>query len=228
MNKISIAIDGPAGSGKSTIAKIIAKKLGIIYVDTGAMYRAIALYFIENGESLNNTEYIISQLEFIDISIKYLNDEQHIFLNNKDVSSEIRNISVTEGSSIVSQISDVRKKLVSMQRTLEETQSIIMDGRDIGSHVLPNATLKIYLSADIDERVKRRCDDYAKLNEPFKLEEVKSAMLKRDFEDMNRKISPLKKADDAIEIDTTLLKIDEVVEKILSHLKILTDTEINK
>lgn len=219
MSKISIAIDGPCGSGKSTIAKIIAEKLGIIYIDTGAMYRAIALYFINMGESLDNTDYIVSQLDSINISLKYIDNEQHIFLNNEDVSSEIRNITVSEGSSIVSRIKEVRTKLVSIQRDLSRTEGVVMDGRDIGTFVLPNAKLKIYLSADIDERVKRRCKDYLKLNEEFLVEEVKSAITKRDYEDMNRKISPLKKADDAIEIDTTYLTTDEVVSRILSYLK---------
>lgn len=219
MKKISIAIDGPSGSGKSTIAKIIAKKLGIVYVDTGAMYRAIALYFINKGESLTSVDYIISQLDLIDISIKYEDGEQHIFLNNINVTKDIRNITVTEGSSVVSKIKEVRQKLVSMQQNLAKSQNIIMDGRDIGTNVLPNATLKIYLCADIDERVRRRCEDFKRLNEPFTVEEVKTAMVKRDYEDMNRKNSPLKKADDAIEIDTTNLSTDEVVTEILSHFK---------
>lgn len=220
MGGISIAIDGPAGSGKSTIAKIIAEKLGIVYIDTGAMYRAIALYFIDMGESLDNTDYIISQLDFISISLRYINNDQHIFLNNEDVTTKIRNITVSEGSSVVSRIKEVRTKLVSMQRHLSRTQSIVMDGRDIGTTVLPNATLKIYLSANIDERVKRRCEDYLKSDEPFLVAEIKSAIMKRDYEDMNRKISPLKKADDAIEIDTTYLTTDQVVSKILSYLKL--------
>ncbi len=220
MSQISIAIDGPAGSGKSTIAKIIAKKLGIVYIDTGAMYRAIALYFIDKSKDLNDVQYIVSQLDLIDISLKYENGQQYIFLNNKDVTKRIRNITVTEGSSVVSRIKEVRQKLVSMQQNFAKCQSIIMDGRDIGTNVLPNANLKIYLYADIDERVKRRCEDFKKLNEPFTVEEVKSSMIKRDYEDMNRENSPLTKAEDAIEIDTTNLSVDEVVNKILSYLNI--------
>lgn len=220
MSQISIAIDGPAGSGKSTIAKIIAKKLGIVYIDTGAMYRAIALYFIDKGKDLNDVQYIVSQLDLIDISLKYEDGQQYIFLNNKDVTKQIRNITVTEGSSVVSRIKEVRQKLVSMQQNFAKCQSIIMDGRDIGTNVLPNANLKIYLYADIDERVKRRCEDFKKINEPFTVEEVKSSMIKRDYEDMNRENSPLTKAEDAIEIDTTNLSVNEVVNKILSHLNI--------
>jgi len=220
MGQISIAIDGPAGSGKSTIAKIIAKKLGIVYIDTGAMYRAIALYFIDKGKDLNDVQYIVSQLDSINISLKYEDGQQYIFLNNKDVTKQIRNITVTKGSSIVSRIKEVRQKLVSMQQNFAKCQSIIMDGRDIGTNVLPNANLKIYLYAGIDERVKRRCEDFKKMNEPFTIEEVKASMIKRDYEDMNRENSPLTKAEDAIEIDTTNLSIDEVVNKILSYLNI--------
>jgi len=220
MSQISIAIDGPAGSGKSTIAKIIAKKLGIVYIDTGAMYRAIALYFIDKGKDLNDVQYIVSQLDLIDISLKYEDGQQYIFLNNKDVTKQIRNITVTEGSSVVSRIKEVRQKLVSMQQNFAKCQSIIMDGRDIGTNVLPNANLKIYLYADIDERVKRRCEDFKKINEPFTVEEVKSSMIRRDYEDMNRENSPLTKAEDAIEIDTTNLSVNEVVNKILSYLNI--------
>lgn len=220
MNQILIAIDGPSGSGKSTIAKIIAQKLNIVYVDTGAMYRAIALYFINKGESLNNVEYIISQLDLINISLKYENGQQYIFLNGEDVTQKIRNVTVTEGSSIISKIKEVRQKLVAMQQDLAKSQSIVMDGRDIGTNVLPNATLKIYLYADIDERVKRRCEDFKKLNESFTVEEVKNAIIKRDYQDTHRENSPLKKAEDAIEIDSTNLSIDEVASKILSYLKI--------
>ncbi len=220
MSQISIAIDGPAGSGKSTIAKIIAKKLGIVYIDTGAMYRAIALYFIDKDKDLNDLQYIVSQLDSINISLKYEDGQQYIFLNNKDVTKQIRNLAVTEGSSVVSRIKEVRQKLVSMQQNFAKCQSIIMDGRDIGTNVLPNANLKIYLYADIDERVKRRCEDFKKMNEPFTIEEVKSSMIKRDYEDMNRENSPLTKAEDAIEIDTTNLSVDEVVNKILSYLNI--------
>lgn len=219
MERISIAIDGPAGSGKSTVAKIISKKLGIVYVDTGAMYRAIALYFIDKGESIENTDYVISQLDFINISIKYENDEQHIILNGIDVTSKIRDIAVTEGSSAISKIEQVRTKLVSMQKQLAESQNVVMDGRDIGTNVIPNAALKIFLSADIDERTKRRCKDYMESAEPFEFDDIKQSIIKRDFEDSNRKVSPLKKADDAIEIDTTHMTIDEVVQEILSHLK---------
>lgn len=218
MKNFSIAIDGPSGSGKSTIAKIIAKKLDILYFDTGAMYRAIALYFIDKGKSLDDINYIVSKLDFIDISIKFINSEQHLFLNGADVNSKLRNPEITEGSSIVSKIKEVRQKLVSIQKELAKEQSVIMDGRDIGTNVLPNATLKIYLYANIDERAKRRYNDYLNSGENLDFEQVKQDIIKRDFEDSNRQISPLKKADDAVEIDTTNLTIDEAVQKILSYL----------
>lgn len=218
MKNFSIAIDGPSGSGKSTIAKIIAKKLDILYFDTGAMYRAIALYFIDKGKSLDDINYIVSKLDFIDISIKFINSEQHLFLNGADVNSKLRNPEITEGSSIVSKIKEVRQKLVSIQKELAKEQSVIMDGRDIGTNVLPNATLKIYLYANIDERAKRRYNDYLNSGENLDFEQVKQDIIKRDFEDSNRQISPLKKADAAVEIDTTNLTIDEAVQKILSYL----------
>lgn len=218
MKNFSIAIDGPSGSGKSTIAKIIAKKLDILYFDTGAMYRAIALYFIDKGKSLDDINYIVSKLDFIDISIKFINSEQHLFLNGADVNSKLRNPEITEGSSIVSKIKEVRQKLVSIQKELAKEQSVIMDGRDIGTNVLPNAILKIYLYANIDERAKRRYNDYLNSGENLDFEQVKQDIIKRDFEDSNRQISPLKKADDAVEIDTTNLTIDEAVQKILSYL----------
>lgn len=217
-NKFSIAVDGPVGSGKSTISKLIAKKLKIVYVDTGAMYRAVALYFIKQGIDLKNKAYIISNLELIDISIQYQNNEQILFLNGVNVNSEIRSPEISMGSSLVSQIKEVRQKLVSLQKKLAKSQNIIMDGRDIGTNVLPDATLKIYLSADIDERAKRRYNEHLNDYNKVKLEEVKEAIIKRDYDDMTRKESPLKKASDAVEIDTTNLTIEQVADKIISLL----------
>lgn len=216
MERFAIAIDGPAGSGKSTIAKIIAKKLNIIYVDTGAMYRAIALYFIKKGHSVEETEYVISQLDKIDIELKYQQGEQQIYLNNEDVSTQIRTSEVSSAASKVSQIAEVREKLVSLQRNIALHKSVVMDGRDIGTHVLPDANPKIYLIADLEERVKRRCLEYEKSGLSYDYEKEKEAMSKRDYQDMTRENSPLKKADDAIEINTTYLTIEQTTQEIIN------------
>lgn len=222
MSIFSIAIDGPAGSGKSTIAKIIASRLNIIYVDTGAMYRAMAFYFIKDGYSVEDREYVVSKLDDIDIELKYIDAQQYIFLNGEDVSSKIRVPQVSQASSLVSKIPEVREKLVSIQRNIASKQSVIMDGRDIGTHVLPNANPKIYLVADLEERAKRRCLEYKKSGIAYNYEEEKNNIKKRDYEDMHRSVSPLKKAEDAVEINTTDLTIEETAQKIIeliSHNK---------
>jgi cytidylate kinase len=221
MKNFSIAIDGPAGSGKSTIAKMISKNLGIIYVDTGAMYRAIALYFVRENINLLDTSYIISNLHFVNVTLKYIDSKQYVFLNDEDVSDKIRTVEVSNAVSDVAKIPEVRTKLVSIQRNLANNNSIVMDGRDIGTNVLPNATLKIFLIADIDERVKRRSIDFLNSGETIDIKQIKADMLKRDYQDSHREASPLKKANDAIEIDTTALTIEEVCKKILSHLNII-------
>jgi cytidylate kinase len=220
MNNFSIAIDGPAGSGKSTIAKIISKTLGIIYVDTGAMYRAIALYFVREKTSLTDISGIISKLDSINISLKYIDAKQYVFLNDEDVSDKIRTVEVSNAVSDVAKIPEVRTKLVSIQRNLANNNSIVMDGRDIGTNVLPNATLKIFLIADIDERVKRRSIDFSNSGETIDIEQIKADMIKRDYQDSRREVSPLKKANDAIEIDTTSLTIEDVCKNILSYLDV--------
>lgn len=218
MKHFSIAIDGPAGSGKSTIAKIISKTLGVIYVDTGALYRAITLYYIRHNINLTDTNTIISKLDLIEVSLKYIDAKQYVFLNGEDVSDKIRTVEVSNAVSDVAKIPEVRAKLVSIQRNLAAHNSIVMDGRDIGTNVLPNATLKIFLIANIDERVKRRSMDFLNAGETIDIEQIKADMIKRDYQDSHREVSPLKKANDAIEIDTTSLTIDDVCEKILSYL----------
>lgn len=218
MDNFSIAIDGPAGSGKSTIAKLISKTLGIIYVDTGAMYRAIALYFLKEHVNVTNKDYIVSNLDSIQITLKYIDAKQYVYLNNEDVSNQIRTVEVSNAVSDVAKIAEVRAKLRSIQRDLAKNSSIVMDGRDIGTNVLPNATLKIFLVADINERVKRRYNDFINSGETIDIEQIKQDMLRRDYQDSHREVSPLKKAKDAIEIDTTSLSIEEVSQKILSHL----------
>ena len=215
-NMYSIAIDGPAGAGKSTIAKILSEKLGYIYIDTGAMYRAVALYFIENGVSTGEELYINELLKKIDISIKYKNGVQILYLNGEDVSTRLREENIGKLASKFSALKDVREKLVALQRELAKKENVIMDGRDIGTVVLPNANLKIFLSASSSVRAKRRyLELLQKGSTDIDLEEIEREIINRDNADMNRAISPLKQAEDAKVLDTSDMKLNEVVEKIL-------------
>lgn len=210
MSNFIIALDGPSGSGKSTIANILAKKLKISYLNTGSMYRAVTLFFLENNiEKLDKID--IDLLRKINIDIK----EDRVFLNGKDVSEKIRNKEVTENVSWVSSISLVRKYLVDMQRKISQNKSIILDGRDIGTVVFPNAKYKFFLVASSEIRAKRRYEQ----NEIDKsLEEIQKDIEKRDYLDSHREISPLKKAEDAIEIDSSNLTIDETIEEIINKM----------
>lgn len=219
MKKISIAIDGPAGAGKSTISKVIAKKLGIIYVDTGAMYRAVALYAIRNGVNTRNEDgRLESILDEIEVDIAYEDGVQHIYLNGEDVSDAIREPEVSMGASNVAVVPSVRLKLVELQRELAKKQSVIMDGRDIGTYVLPDADVKIFLTATAEERAKRRFDELQAKGIESSYDEVLCDMKKRDLNDSTRDFAPLKQADDAALIDTTKYNFDESVEMILSHI----------
>ena len=210
MSNFIIALDGPSGSGKSTIANILAKKLKISYLNTGSMYRALTLFFLENG--ITNEDKI--ELDFLQ-NIKIDINEDRVFLNGKDVSEEIRNKIVTENVSWVSSIPLVRKYLVDMQRKISENKSIILDGRDIGTVVFPNAKYKFFLVASSEIRAKRRYEQ----NEIDKsLEEIQKDIEKRDYIDSHREISPLKKASDAIEIDSSNLTIDETIDEILGKM----------
>ncbi|WP_273326385.1 (d)CMP kinase [Vallitalea guaymasensis] len=218
MDIINIAIDGPAGAGKSTIAKKIAKELDIIYVDTGAMYRAFGLYCIRNNISSDQNDIINNILDDIDISICYIDGEQQVILNDENVNQFIRDEEVGKMASEVSVNKNVRLKLVELQRNLATKKSIVMDGRDIGTYVLPNATIKIYLNASVETRAKRRHKELLEKGISRDLESIKDEIGKRDYRDMNREFAPLKKADDAIEVDTSNLSIDEVVNKILKMI----------
>ncbi|WP_242986510.1 (d)CMP kinase [Vallitalea guaymasensis] len=218
MDIINIAIDGPAGAGKSTIAKKIAKELDIIYVDTGAMYRAFGLYCIRNNISSDQNDIINNILDDIDISICYIDGEQQVILNDENVNQFIRDEEVGKMASEVSVNKNVRLKLVELQRNLATKKSIVMDGRDIGTYVLPNATTKIYLNASVETRAKRRHKELLEKGISRDLESIKDEIGKRDYRDMNREFAPLKKADDAIEVDTSNLSIDEVVNKILKMI----------
>lgn len=216
----SIAIDGPAGAGKSSIAKALSKRLGYIYIDTGAMYRAVALFFVENDVSDGTDSRIESLLDKLEISIKYEDGAQKVILNGEDVTDKLRLEEIGKLASKFSAIGSVREKLVALQRKLAQKENVVMDGRDIGTVVLPNADLKIYLSASSKVRAKRR---YLELLEKgqtdLDINEIEDEIIKRDEADMNREISPLKQADDAYYLDSSDMTLEEVVSKILSMVK---------
>ena len=216
----SIAIDGPAGAGKSSIAKALSKRLGYIYIDTGAMYRAVALFFVENNVSDGTDSRIESLLEKLEISIKYEDGAQKVILNGEDVTGKLRLEEIGKLASKFSAIGSVREKLVALQRKLAQKENVVMDGRDIGTVVLPNADLKIYLSASSKVRAKRR---YLELLEKgytdLDINEIEDEIIKRDEADMNREISPLRQADDAYYLDSSDMTLEEVVSKILSMVK---------
>ena len=216
---MQVAIDGPASSGKSTISKLITKETGFLYLDTGAMYRATTLAFLRNNISVDDASAIDELLENLVISFKNTEDGQLVFLNGEDVTREIRDLEVTRNVSEVSAIKAVRVKLVKMQQEIAENHSIIMDGRDIGTVVLPNAELKIFLVASVEERALRRFRENQEKGIELSLEKLEEEIAHRDFLDSTRKESPLKKADDAIEIDTTSLSIQEVVSKITNLIQ---------
>lgn len=211
----TIAIDGPAGAGKSTIAKRVAKALSFIYVDTGAMYRAMGLYFLRKGISPEDQEGIEKACEDIQVSITYENGEQQVLLNGENVSGEIRREEVGNMASKTSANSRVREKLVALQRELASRENVVMDGRDIGTQVLPNATVKIYLTASSRERAKRRYLELQEKGMGADLEEIESDIIERDHRDMTREISPLCQAEDAVLVDASFMTIDEVTEAVL-------------
>ncbi|MEA4816502.1 MAG: (d)CMP kinase [Lachnospiraceae bacterium] len=219
MNIFAIAIDGPAGSGKSTVAKKIAGVLNIVYIDTGAMYRSVALYCINKGISTKDGVAVSNVLHEISLKIELEDNRQIIFLNGENVTLKIRTQEIGQGASDVGTIFTVREYLVGLQRELAKNQSVVMDGRDIGTNVLPDAKIKIYLSADVKERAKRRQKELDQMGISSDLEEIETQIKGRDFNDMNRKYNPLRKADDAIEVDTTHMTIDEVCDTIINITK---------
>lgn len=214
MNK-EIAIDGPAGAGKSTIAKRVAEKLGLIYVDTGAMFRAIALYMTGKCVKSNETDKVKEELNNIRLDIVYENGEQQIILNDENVSRLIRNPEISKAASSFAQVPEVRERLLILQRELADKRPVVMDGRDIGTKVLPTASVKIFLTADVKVRAERRYKELAEKGEKVNLEDIMSDIKSRDEQDMNRKVSPLVQADDAVLIDTSSLSVDEVVDAII-------------
>ena len=219
MKKFSIAIDGPAGAGKSSIAKVLANKLECIYIDTGAMYRSVGLGAIKQGLNYEDEEPVSLLMPNLDIKLKMSEEGQQIFLNGHNVSTEIRNDEVAAAASKVATYSKVREALVESQRAMQNETSVVMDGRDIGTVVMPNATLKIYLTASVNERALRRFKEYEAKGVQADLAVLTEEIAARDKQDMERKISPLKKADDAVEIDTTYMTIEEIVERIMTLLK---------
>lgn len=212
----SIAIDGPAGAGKSTIAKKIAKRMGCIYVDTGAMYRAMALLMIRHKIAAADSEEISRQCRKADITIRYEGGEQVVFLNGENVNGQIRTEEVGRMASVVAKMQDVRAKLLELQRKLAKSSDVVMDGRDIGTCVLPDATVKIYLTASADVRAKRRYEELQEKGIRCDYETIRADIVERDRQDMNREISPLKQAEDAVLVDSSLLTADEVTEKIIA------------
>lgn len=209
---INIAIDGPAGAGKSTIAKAAAKKFGFIYVDTGALYRSIAYYAINHGADTKNAEQVISMLNDITPELKYIDGVQHVFVNGEDVSDKIRTPEVSMGASNVSAIPAVRDFLFELQRKIARENNVVMDGRDIGTVVLPNAELKIYLTASAEERARRRHVELTEKGESVSFEEVLADVNQRDYNDMHREIAPLKQAEDAVLCDTTEVDLQGAID----------------
>lgn len=212
----SIAIDGPAGAGKSTIAKKVAGKLGFIYVDTGAMYRSMALYFLRNGIASADEEEIAAACQNINVSIEYENGEQQVLLNGENVNAFIRTEEVSMMTSDTSKYPAVREKLLHLQRELAEKKNVIMDGRDIGTCVLPNADLKVYLTASPAERARRRYKEQQGRGIACDLQQIEKDIIARDEQDMNREISPLCKAEDAVLVDASDMTIEEVAERVIS------------
>ena len=215
----NVAIDGPAGAGKSTIAKRVAKEKGFIYVDTGAMYRGMAIYFLEQKISPDEKEEIAKACQNAEVSIAYEDGEQQIYLNGKNVTALLRKEEVGKMTSISSAIPEVRQKLLSLQRNLAKEKDVVMDGRDIGTNILPDADVKVYLTASSRTRANRRYLELREKNVDCNLDEIEREIIARDERDMNREIAPLKQAEDAILIDSSDLSIEEVTEKILELCK---------
>ena len=211
---MNIAIDGPAGAGKSTIAKRLAKKLGFIYVDTGAMYRAMAYYFLQHNIDAKDENAIAAACPDVDVTITYENGDQQVLLNGENVNGVIRNEEVGNMASSTSVYPVVRKKLVELQRQLAKSADVIMDGRDIGTCVLPDAQVKIYLTASSATRAKRRYDELTEKGVSCDLAEIEKDIIDRDYRDMHRETSPLRQAEDAVLVDSSEMNIDEVVDAI--------------
>ncbi|HOO22273.1 MAG TPA: (d)CMP kinase [Clostridia bacterium] len=214
----TIAIDGPSGSGKSTIAKLLAKKLGITYLDTGAMYRGMGYYALKNNIDPADEEQVKPILDDITMEIKYVNGEQKVIVNGEDVTPYIRENRISMAASTISKIPAVRLKLVELQRKIASTSDCVLDGRDIGSYVLPDAPYKFFMTASAEERAKRRYKELTEKGQSVTYDEILADIIKRDEQDSTRAFAPLTIAKDAIVIDTTRLSIEECLEKVIGHL----------
>ena len=214
----SIAIDGPAGAGKSTIAKLIAKKKGYIYVDTGAMYRAMALYFIEEGIGADEQDKISAAASKAEVTITYENGEQIVWLNGRNVNGLIRTEEVGKMASASSVNKEVRKKLVELQQALARKESVVMDGRDIGTCVLPNADVKVYLTAGSRIRAVRRYEELKAKGQDCELDVIEADIIKRDYQDMHRELSPLRQAEDAVLLDSSDMTIEQAADAVIAML----------
>lgn len=220
---INVAIDGPAGAGKSTLARAAAEKLGFIYVDTGALYRSVAYYAISKGADPKNAEQVVPLLKDIRPELKYINGEQHVFVNGEDVSGYIRTPEVSMGASGVSAIPAVREFLFDLQKNIAAENDIIMDGRDIGTVVLPNADVKIYLTASAEVRADRRFKELCEKGGEPVYEDVLADIKQRDYNDMHREIAPLKQAEDAVLLDTSDDSRERALERLIGLIKEKTD-----
>ena len=215
----NVAIDGPAGAGKSTIAKRVAKELGFVYVDTGAMYRALAIHFIKKGIKTEETQKIVEACKEAEVTIGYEGGVQQVYLNGENVTGMLREEAVGNMASVSSAIKEVRAKLLELQRGLAKTKDVVMDGRDIGTHILPHADVKVYLTASVETRAKRRYLELQEKGIACDLQEIACDIAERDHRDMNREIAPLKQAEDAVFIDSSNMTIDEVTEAIKALCK---------
>ncbi|NLK38127.1 MAG: (d)CMP kinase [Epulopiscium sp.] len=219
MKNYAVALDGPAGSGKSTIAKRVARKKQLLYIDTGAMYRAVAQFCIQNGIDTQKEAAVVEALPHIQIDVIAKEDGQRILLNGEDVTEKVRSQAAGKGASDVAVMLDVRETLTKMQRELAKGNSVIMDGRDIGTNVLPDAQVKIYLDAKVEVRAERRCKELRELGQEADFETVKLQIEQRDAADKNRKYNPLRKAEDAIEIDSSYMTMEEVENMVCSIIE---------
>lgn len=211
----AIAIDGPAGAGKSTIARVLAKELGFIYVDTGALYRTIGHYMLSHGIATDDADAIVAALDGLTVSVEYVDGEQHVFANGEDVNAYIRTPEVSMAASAVSAIPAVRAFLLQVQRDMAATRSVVMDGRDIGTTILPNAQIKIFLTASPEARARRRYAELCEKGVTTTYDEVLADMIKRDYDDTHRAASPLRQAADAVLVDTS----DDTLEQAIARMK---------